>query len=57
MATIVVGPGVAQHRDPNRYDHYALLRSIERRFGLQPLRNAAAPTSRTIPAVTGLPPR
>jgi membrane-associated phospholipid phosphatase len=57
VATIVVGPGVAQHRDPNRYDHYALLRSIERRFGLQPLRNAAAPTSRTIPAVAGLPPR
>jgi phosphatidylinositol-3-phosphatase len=57
VATIVVGPGIAPARDPNRYDHYALLRSIERRFGLQPLRNAAAPTSRTIPAIAGLAPR
>jgi phosphatidylinositol-3-phosphatase len=57
VATIVAGPGVARARDPNRYDHYALLRSIERRFGLRLLRNAAAPTSRTIPAVAGLPPR
>lgn len=52
VATIVVGPGVARGRDPNRYDH-----SIERRFGLRLLRNAAAPTTRTIPAVAGLPPR
>jgi phosphatidylinositol-3-phosphatase len=57
VATIVVGPGVARARDPNRYDHYAILRSIERRFGLGLLRNAAAPRSRTIPAVAGLPPR
>ena len=31
------------------YNHFALLRSIERRFGLPLLRNAADPTTKTIP--------
>ena len=53
VATIVVGPGVSPGRDPLPYDHYALLRSIESRFGLQLLRNAADPTTITIPAVAG----
>jgi hypothetical protein len=53
VATIVVGPGVPRGRDPTSYDHYALLRSIKRRFGLGLLRNAAAPASRTIPAIAG----
>ncbi|HYY80904.1 MAG TPA: alkaline phosphatase family protein [Actinomycetes bacterium] len=54
VATIVAGPGIpAGLRDPTRYDHYALLRSIERRFGLQPLRHAADPGTATIPAVAG----
>jgi phosphatidylinositol-3-phosphatase len=54
VATIVVGPGVpAGARDPAPYDHYALLRSLERRFGLRPLRHAADRGTRTIPAVAG----
>jgi hypothetical protein len=54
VATIVVGPGLpAGARDPTPYDHYALLRSIERRFGLQPLRHAADPGTATIPVVAG----
>jgi hypothetical protein len=54
VATIVVGPGVpAGARDPTPYDHYALLGSIERRFGLHPLRHAADPGTATIPAVAG----
>ena len=52
VATIVVGPGVpAGAQDPAPYDHYALLRSLERRFGLRPLRHAADRGTRTIPAV------
>jgi hypothetical protein len=40
-------PGVpAGTRDAARYNHYALLRSIERLFGLTPLRHAADPTTR-----------
>ena len=54
VATIVVGPGVpAGAQDPAPYDHYALLRSLERRFGLRPLRHAADRGTRTIPAITG----
>jgi membrane-associated phospholipid phosphatase len=54
IATIVVGPGVpAGRRDPTPYDHYALLRSVEQRFGLRPLRHAADKETRTIPAVAG----
>jgi phosphatidylinositol-3-phosphatase len=54
VATIVAGPGIpAGLRDPTPYDHYALLRSIEQRFGLQPLRHAADPGTATIPAVAG----
>jgi acid phosphatase len=54
VATIVVGPGVpAGAQDPAPYDHYALLRSLERRFGLRPLRHAADRGTRTIPAVAG----
>jgi hypothetical protein len=52
VATIVAGPGVpAGVRDPTPYDHYALLRSIELRFGLHPLRHAADAATATIPAV------
>ncbi|HEX8133280.1 MAG TPA: alkaline phosphatase family protein, partial [Actinomycetes bacterium] len=56
VATIVVGPGVpAGGRDPTPYDHYALLRSLEQRFGLRPLRHAADRQTRTIPAIAGPP--
>jgi phosphatidylinositol-3-phosphatase len=52
IATILVGPGVpAGRRDPTPYDHYALLRSLEQRFGLRPLRHAADRETRTIPAI------
>jgi hypothetical protein len=51
VATIVAGPGVARGRDPNRDDHYALLRSVERRFGPQLLGHAADPGTATIPAL------
>ena len=54
VATIVVGPGVtAGGRDPTPYDHYALLRSLEQRFGLRPLRHAADRETMTIPAIVG----
>ena len=53
VATIVAGPGVRPGRDPAPYSHYVLLRSIERRFGLPPLRNAADPAIRTIPVIAG----
>ena len=53
VATVVAGPGVPARHDPTPYTHYALLRSIERRFGLPPLRNAADPATRTIPAIAG----
>src|SRR4029453_11800263 len=54
VATIVAGPGVRSGgRDPTPYDHYALLRSLEQRFGLRPLRQAAARRTRTIPAIAG----
>jgi phospholipase C len=56
VATIVVGPGVpAGGRDPTPYDHYALLRSLEQRFGLRPLRHAADRQTSTIPAIAGPP--
>jgi hypothetical protein len=52
VATIVAGAGVrAGVRDATPYDHYALLRSIERLYGLPLLRHAADPTVATIPAV------
>jgi len=52
VATIVVGPKVpAGVRDATAYDHYALLRSIEARFGLPPLRHAGDPGTAAIPAV------
>jgi phosphatidylinositol-3-phosphatase len=53
VATVVNGPGVPARPDATPYTHYALLRSIERRFGLPPLRNAADPATRTIPAIAG----
>lgn len=54
VATVVAGPGVAPgRRDPTPYDHYSLLRSLEQRFGLPPLRHAADPGTRTIPAIAG----
>jgi hypothetical protein len=54
VATIVAGPGVRSGgRDPTPYDHYALLRSLEQRFGLRPLRHAADRRTRTIPAIAG----
>jgi phosphatidylinositol-3-phosphatase len=53
VATIIAGAGVpAGVRDQRPYDHYSLLRSIERLYGLPPLGHAAAPTVATIPAVT-----
>jgi phosphatidylinositol-3-phosphatase len=52
VATVVVGSGVpAGTRDAARYNHYALLRSIEQVFGLAPLRRAADPATPVIPAV------
>ena len=57
VATIVAGPGVRPGRDPAPYSHYALPRSIERRFGLPPLRNAADPATRTMPVIAGARPR
>jgi hypothetical protein len=54
VATIVTGPGAPTGgRDPTPYDHYALLRSLEQRFGLPPLRHAADRETRTIPAIAG----
>ncbi|HVG65068.1 MAG TPA: alkaline phosphatase family protein [Actinomycetota bacterium] len=53
VATVVTGPGVRARQDATPYTHYALLRSIEHRFGLPPLRNAADPATRTIPAIAG----
>jgi hypothetical protein len=53
VATIVAGPGVPRRRDPTRYSHYALLRSIEHRFGLPPIRYAADWSTMTIPAIAG----
>jgi len=54
IATILVGRGVpAGRRDPTPYDHYALLRSLEQRFGLPLLRHAADRQTRTIPAIAG----
>jgi phosphatidylinositol-3-phosphatase len=54
VATVVAGPGApAGGRDPAPYDHYALLRSLEQRFGLPPLRHAAGRETRTIPAIAG----
>jgi hypothetical protein len=50
---VVAGPGVPARHDATPYTHYALLRSIEHRFGLPPLRNAADPATRTIPAIAG----
>jgi hypothetical protein len=58
VATIVVGPGVpAGGRDPTPYDHYGLLRSLELRFGLRPLRHAAdrETMTMTIPTIAGPP--
>ena len=53
MANIAAGPGVRPGRNPAPYSHYALPRSIERRFGLPPLRNAADPATRTMPVIAG----
>jgi phospholipase C len=53
IATIVAGPGVPATRDPGPYDHYALLHSLEQRFGLRPLRHAADHQTGTIPAIAG----
>ena len=53
VATVLAGPGVPARHDATPYTHYALLRSIEHRFGLPPLRNAADPATRTIPAIAG----
>jgi phosphatidylinositol-3-phosphatase len=54
VATVVIGAGVpAGVRDATPYDHYALLRSIERLYRLPALRHAADPTVATIPAVAG----
>jgi phosphatidylinositol-3-phosphatase len=53
VATIVTGTDVpAGVRDDRPYNHYSLLRSIERLYGLPPLRRAAGPAIATIPAVT-----
>jgi hypothetical protein len=53
VATVVAGPGFPARHDATPSTHYTLLRSIEHRFGLPPLRNAADPATRTIPAITG----
>jgi hypothetical protein len=53
VATVVAGPGVPARFDLTPYTHYALVRSVEHRFGLPPLSNAADPATRTIPAIAG----
>lgn len=54
VATVVIGTGVpAGARDSTPYDHYALLRSIERLYNLPALRHAADPGVATIPSVAG----
>jgi len=42
-------------RDATPYSHYALLRSIEARFGLAPLGHAGDPVTATIPAIAAGP--
>jgi len=52
VATLLVGPGIAPGtRLGTPLDHYSLLASLERRFGLPRLRHARA--ARAIPAVLG----
>jgi phosphatidylinositol-3-phosphatase len=52
VATIVVGPKVpAGVRDATPYNHYALLRSVEARFGLPHAGHAGDPGTATIPAI------
>jgi phosphatidylinositol-3-phosphatase len=51
VATIVAGPRVRPARDATTYTHYALLRSIERLFGLRPLGHAADRSTPVIPAL------
>ncbi|HEX9342262.1 MAG TPA: alkaline phosphatase family protein [Actinomycetota bacterium] len=53
VLTIVTGPRVPSGQDSRPYSHYALLRSIEARFGLPYLRHAGDPASTTIPAIAG----
>jgi hypothetical protein len=53
VATVITGPRVpADQRDGARYDHYALLRSIETLFGLPYLERAADAATPTIPVLT-----
>jgi hypothetical protein len=51
ILTFVIGPHVPASVDRTKYNQYALLRSIEQRFGLPLLRHAADPTTSSIPSV------
>jgi hypothetical protein len=58
IATIVVGPDVKPgFRYRARFDHYAILRTIEQSLGLPPLRHAADPRTRTLDPMFRRPPR
>ena len=49
VATVVTGPGVPARHDATPYTHYALLRSIEQRFGLPPRRRRGQGTPTAYP--------
>jgi hypothetical protein len=52
VALIAAGSGARRHaRVDTQANHYALLRTIEAQFAVQPLRNAAQPST---PLLTGL---
>ncbi len=58
IATIVAGPDVRRGaRLRGSYDHYSVLRTIEEAFGVSPLRNAGAPSTRALDAAFLRPPR
>lgn len=53
IPTIIVGPRVPSGRDSTPYTHYALLRSIEKTFGLPFLGHAGDAGTASIPALVG----
>jgi phosphatidylinositol-3-phosphatase len=58
IATIVAGPTTrAGARSTVPYDHYSVLRTVEEAFGLQPIRGAACPCTRSMDTLFKRPPR
>jgi len=51
IATLVAGPDLQPGTDAADHDHYGLLRSIEERYGLEPLGRAADPESTLIRSI------